>query len=122
MTLDERRALRRKALWTVGEFARYAGLEPQAARRLLLKYDEALGGQVLRSSAGTNRRYTFFWAVLARHAPDAFVDSPLDIQDTVDRHDDLMRDVQRAMRIMTSQLASNTRDIERLKRRAPKAA
>lgn len=122
MTIDERKKLRRKARWTVGDFARYLDVSHWQARAALMRYNVALGGMLLRPSSGTNRGYTFFWAVLAKHDVDAFLDDPIEQQQRLDTLEDLVGDINQSMRVIALQTGQNTRDIARLKARRPNAA
>ncbi len=123
MTLEERKKLRRKALWTVADFARYLGLEdPRRARRALLRYNEAFDGKLLRPSRGANREYTFFWAQLAKHDAAIFLDDPIDAQARFDTVEDLVADLERAFRVVAAQTGQNTRDLARMKSRGARAA
>lgn len=117
VTLDQRKALRRRAIWRVTDFARYVGIESRAARRLLLRYNVELGGLLLRPSSGTNRGWTFYWASLARHAPDAFVDDPLEQQQRLDSVEDAVDSMSVSQRAIAAQTGQNTRDIAHLKSR-----
>jgi hypothetical protein len=116
MTTDDRKALRRRALWTVADFARYLGVSHWQAKTALLRYNVALGGTLLRSSTGTNRGYTFFWALLAKHDESAFLDDPIEQQQRVDVLEDLVGDIRRSMQVIAAQTGHNTRDIIALRR------
>lgn len=122
MTLEERKDLRRKALWRVGDFARYLGVSQWQARTALLRYNVALGSTLLRPSSGTNRGYTFFWALLAKHDASAFLDDPIEQQQRIDTIEDLTTDIHRSMKMIGAQTGQNTRDIARLKSQRPRAA
>ncbi len=122
MTLDERKALRRKALWRVSDFADYIGVSPERARRALIRYNAELGGLLLRPTKGENRGYTFYWASLAKHDPDAFLDDPIETQGRVDALEDLVGEMRHAQRIVASQTGQNTRDIAKLRTGRKRAA
>lgn len=115
LDLEERKALRRKALWRVTDFAAYLGISRKRALRSLLRYHAELG-TLLRPSRGTNRGYTFFWATLAKHAPDAFLDDPIEQQRRTDLLEDRVADLHQGHRIIVTTVKQNTNDIERLKR------
>lgn len=116
ITVDERKALRRKALWRVSDFAAYVGISRERARRALLRYNVELGDMLLRPTSRTNRGYTFFWAALAKHAPAAFLEDPLEQQRRVDVLEDLVSELSQSHRIIAVQTGANTRAIERVKR------
>ena len=116
LTLDERKALRRKAWWTVADFARYTSVSFQVARRQLVAANVALGNMLLRPSRGTNRRYGFYWAALAQHDPAAFVDDPLEMQRRLDDVEDRVSGLHQAQRMLAAQTGQNSRDIGRLRR------
>lgn len=122
ITIDERKALRRRAHWTVSDFARYTSVSSERARRALLRYNTALGGTLLKTSTGANRRYGFYWALLAAHAPDAFLDDPLEMQHRVDALEDLISDMQRELKGATMQVGWVTREFAKLQARRSKAA
>lgn len=121
-TTDTRKRLRRKSLWTVGDFAAYAGISARQARRMLVAFDRELGGMLLRPSKGSNRRYSFFWAALAKHCPDAFVDDPIETLTRTDRLEDRVDVAEVSLRAIAAQTGQNTRDIVRLRTRRPAAA
>lgn len=122
MTLDDRKALRRKALWKVGDFARYLGISHWQARSALTRYNLALGGMLLRPSRGSNRGYTFFWALLAKHDVNIFLDDPIEMQKRLDTIEDVVGDMQSSLRGVMMQTGQNNRDIARLKTRRAAAA
>lgn len=122
ITLDERKALRRRAHWTVGDFARYTGVTHRQARRALTNYNLALGGTLLRPSTGANRKYGFYWAALAAHAPAAFLDDPIEHQQRVDALEDLIADMHHAQRLVASQVGWVTREFTKLQKRVQRAA
>ena len=115
---DERKALRRKPFWRVSDFARYMGLTQRTARRLLQRYDDELHGMLLRRSKGTNRAFGFYWAALAKHDGDAFVDDPLETQKRVDVIEDVVDRLEASHDWIVSQTGANTKAIEKLKRSA----
>jgi hypothetical protein len=57
-----------------------------------------------------------------KHAPEAFLDDPLEQQRRVDAVEDLAADVHQALRVVAAQTGQNTRDIARLKRSRSSAA
>ncbi len=116
ITIDERKAMRRRAWWTVANFARYTGVSHWQAKSALVRFNAELGGMLLRPSTGANRKYGFYWALLARHAPDAFIDDPLETQRRLDDVEDKVDGVHQAQRMLASQTGMNTREIARLKR------
>lgn len=122
MTIDERKTLRRKALWRVGDFARYLGVSHWQARSALLRYNAEFGGMLLRPSQGRNRGYTFFWALLAKHDVSAFLDDPIEQQQRVDTIEDLVGDIHQSLRVVAAQTGQNTRDIAKLKTARVRAA
>lgn len=119
-----RKKLRRKALWTVGDFAIYMGgdMTHKQALAQLKRYDEELGGRMFRRTRGTNRRYMFFWAALAKHDPDAFVDDPIEMQQRMDIVEDTVGEMKIHQRNLAAQTGQNTRDISRLQQRKGRAA
>ena len=121
-TTESRKALRRKPRWTVSDFAAYMGLSHKQAREQLKRYNEALGGMLLRTTDGTNRRYTLFWAALAKHDPDAFLEDPIDQQRRIDALEDGMGEIVAHQKIITAQVGQNTRDVAKLRRTRTAAA
>lgn len=122
LTPAERKALRRKSLWRVADLARYMGESQQVARRVLQRYNAALGGMLLRPSKGRCRVYTFLWRPLAAHDPGMFLDDPLDAQAKLDEVEDIARATQQAQRMIANQVGENSRDISRLKQLFKRAA
>lgn len=110
--------MRRRAYWSVADFARYTGVPVHTARRVLLRYNDAVGGTLLRPSSGANRRYGFYWALLAQHAPEAFLDNPIEMQDRVDTAERLISDIHESLRSTRSQVGWITREVTRLSARA----
>lgn len=107
--------LRRKRVWTVADFALFAGLSHKSARKLLKRYHDELGGRLLRPSQGTNREYTFLPSLLARYADGLF--EPIEsLEVRVDDIEDKLGELHRAQRIVAVQTGQNTGDIGRLKR------
>lgn len=121
-TPEIRKALRRKPRWTVADFASYMGLSHKQAREMLKRYNEALGGMLLRTTAGANRGYTLFWAALAKHDPDAFLEDPIDQQRRIDVLEDGMSEAIAHQKIIVAQVGQNTRDIARMRRARSAAA
>ena len=103
---------------SVADFAAYMGLSHWQAREQLKRYNEALGGMLLRPSAGTNRSYTLFWAALAKHDPDAFLEDPLEQQRRLDALEDGFCELGAHQKIITAQVGQNTRQLSRMMRRA----
>lgn len=112
-------ALRKKRVWTVADFAAHAFNDDteaacRRARRMLVRMNDKHGGKLLIPSEGTNRKYEFLRAVLARLEPDYFtpVESiELDI-DTLKEETSALRADQR---IIVGTVGQHTRDIEALK-------
>lgn len=122
MTTDERKRLRRKALWRVADFAAYCEISHWQAKAALARYNVELGGMLLRPSRGRNRTFTFFWAALAKHAPEAFLDDPIEQQRRLDEVEDRVGELHQSQRVIAVQTGANTREIDRLKRRPSRAA
>lgn len=122
ITTEERRELRRKAFWRISDFARYMGMSHWQAKATLQRYDEALGGMLLRKSRGSNRLFGFYWAALAKHDGDAFVDDPLETQSRVDALEDEVEELAQKTKILGAQTGANTRQIARLGSRRRSAA
>lgn len=116
ITLDERKALRRKAWWTVADFARYTEVSFQIARRQLHAANAALGNMLLRPSRGTNRKYGFYWRAFAQHDPSAFVDDPLETQRRLDAVEDKADATYQTLQVVAQQTGQNSRDIGRIRR------
>lgn len=114
--------MRRTPFWRVKDFARYMALTHWRAKALLLRYNAELSGLLLCRSSGTNRMFGFYWASLAKHAPDAFVDDPLELQGRIDVLEDRIDGVSQGHRLIVSQTHQNTRDISRLRARRKKVA
>lgn len=117
MIREDRKKLRRKALWGVSDFAAYLGVSMQRARRLLLHYDRSLGGMLLRPSRGANRGYTFFWAMLARHHAEAFLDDVLETEQRIDTLENAQEEMGAKLRSLGAQTTQNTKDVALIKRR-----
>lgn len=122
LTIDERKALRRKAFWRVADFARYTGMSHWQAKSTLQRFNDELGGLLLRTSRGKNRLFGFYWAALAKHSPDAFIDDPLDTQRRVDDLEDQVADLHQSQRVIVSTVGGHTRDITRIQRRIASAS
>lgn len=117
LTLDQRKALRRKPLWRISDFALYMGLSHGQARAMLLRYNAELLGTLLRASDGAaNRVWTFFWRSLAKHAPEAFLDDPIETQARLDHHDEQLEVLHTSQRVIASTVGGHTREIEKIKR------
>ena len=119
---DQRKALRRKSLWRVGDLAAYMGASHQIARRILQRYNAALGNTLLRPSKGRCRMYTFLWRPLAAHDPGMFLDDPLDAQAKLDEVDDIARATAQAQRLIANQVGQHTREIIRINKALGRAA
>lgn len=115
-TPEIRKALRRKSLWRVEDFATYFNLPHKTALRALQKYNRAVGGMLLRPSEGENRCYTFYWVTLAKHDPDAFLEDPIEQQARIDTLEDAADEMRRHMKIIAAQTGQNTRDIAKVRR------
>jgi hypothetical protein len=68
--------LRHKRIWDSKDFAEFLGddVSHWQARERLKTYDQAMSGMLLIRSKGTNRRYTFHPALLAKAFPALFVE------------------------------------------------
>lgn len=108
--------VRRKRVWTVADFAEFLGIPPSTAKALLLRLDEELNGTLLIRSAGVNRRYQFFPALLAKAKPEIF-----ERVESLEARVEQLADAQDALRtsqtMIAQQVGHNTRDIARLKAR-----
>jgi hypothetical protein len=116
ITIDERKAMRRKAWWTVADFAKYTSVSHWQAKSALGRYNTELGGMLLRPSTGTNRKYGFYWALLARHAPEAFIDDPIEMQRRLDDAEDKLGALHATTKMLTAATGQNSRDIARIRR------
>ena len=106
---------RTKRLWTIADFAEHAGISVSQARRLLKRLDDELEGKLLLRSSGTNRRYTFVRAALARARPEYF--APVEsLEERIDVLEELVAEVRRSQKIIATQVGQNTRGLERVGR------
>lgn len=119
---DLRKRLRRKTFWSVADFAAYTGATFWESKRRLQRWNEELGGMLLRPSRGRNRRYTFAWRAVARQFPEAFDEDPIDVLTRVDAIEDDVAVVKRAQHMLASQTGQNTRDIAKMRSGSGRAA
>lgn len=117
--------LRRKRFWDVHDFAEFIGESDKVARERLRTYNAQMNGMLLIPSAGTNRRYTFSPALLARAIDDGrlavaggLFESIDALEMRIDTLEDKVGDMHEAQRIVATQCGENTRDIARMKRRS----
>lgn len=112
-------ALRKKRVWTVADFAVHAFNDDsdaacRRARRMLIRMNAKHGGALLIPSEGTNRKYEFLRAVLARLEPDYF--TPVEsIELRLDTLEDEQGSLRADQRRIVGTVGQHTRDIEALK-------
>lgn len=111
--------MKRPRVWTVAEFAAHAGISHRRARRMLLRLDQKWNGELLQRSAGTNREYSFYPAVLARLEPDLFspiesLEFRMDEQEaTLESYSDTLREFRQQLNMLAVQTGANTRAISK---------
>lgn len=117
-------SLRRKRFWDVGDFAEFIGESHKVARARLLTFNAQMNGMLLIPSSGTNRRYIFSPALLARAIDDGrlamgagLFDSIDALEMRVDTIEEKVGDLHEGQRVIAMQCGANTRDIARIKNR-----
>jgi hypothetical protein len=116
LTPDERKALLRRRIWDVDDFAAFASLSHWQAKERLKVYDGEMSGMLLRKSNGTtNRKYTFHSARLAKAFPDLFEDIE-NLAIEVREQGDMLEAEHQASRLLAFQTGENTRAIGRIER------
>lgn len=116
---------RKKRVWTVSDFALHAYNDDSAqacrrARRYLVRLNQKHGGQILLSTVGTNREYSFHPAILARLEPDLFT-AIESLEFRLDAVEEDLGDIRATQRLTILQMGHNSRDIARLQSRRPAA-
>lgn len=121
--------LRRKRIWTVADFAEFAGLSHKAAKARLKTYNEAMSGMLLIPSKGANREFTFLPSLLARAINDGrlaiasgLFDPVESLEVRVDELEDKIGDMHQAQRAVALQTGENTRAIAKIRSRRGIAA
>lgn len=110
------RPLRKKRIWTVADFADFAGWHFLRARRFLIRMNDRHGGKLFLPRGGTNRPYEFYVATLAKLEPDLF--EPIEsLEMRVEELEESVSESRADQRRIASQVGQNTRDIARMRAR-----
>jgi hypothetical protein len=104
-------------VWTVGDFAKFCGVTPHIARRMLADFDREMGGALLSARTGSVG-WTFIPAQLRKHPRAKHLFEPLG---SVEKRLDDLEEAENRNQIEHRQIASavgqNTRDIIKLRAR-----
>jgi hypothetical protein len=106
--------LRHKRIWTVSDFAAHTGLSHWQAKQVLLRLDAELNGMLLTRGKGTNRRYTFARAALAKAKPDLFAEYS-SLEERIEELETELSTLKAEQRRHIQQTGQNTRDIAKMR-------